>query len=186
MSKLLYLKVLMMVIALIAIFYLITNMTPDKVAQSMSNIGVASPEAGAPAKEASRAAKAEQINLCPTRVHAIVWPDGRKIQEAKSGLKMKWQAFNLNPVDLGYMDVEKWLSLHCEVSGTLRSPDEGEKFAPLVTIEYIDGTVGALSRAKGDHYGFAGTSGPKSFESPDLTKALDDLITLAQLQPLGP
>ena len=174
MSKLAYLKVLVLIAALAMVFYVITHMTPDKVAAGMEKVGL--PAGGVAATGAN-----EQINLCRTRIHAIIWPDGRKIQEFKDGMKLKWQAYNLDPSDIGYMDMEKWLSLHCEVAASARDAS-ASVFRPLVTIEYIDGTKEELALAEGGVYRFE----TKTFVSPDLEKAISDLISLANLRPQGP
>lgn len=187
MNKLIYLKVFVLVVALGAVVYVITHMSPDKVAQSMSQVGLAPAPAVAPPSSAPLpgtagvvAAATETINLCKTRVHAIVWPDGRKIQEARDGMKARWQAYNLNPEDIGSMDVEKWLSLHCEVAAN--EHPGAAAFAPYVTFEYIDGSHEALERSADGVYRFAG----RTFASPALDQAFKDLIQLANLQPMGP
>ncbi len=149
---------------------MINNMTPEKVSQGMEQVGLA--PAGAP----------ESVNLCRTRVHAIIWPDGRKIQEARDQMKAHWQAYNLNPEDIGSMDVEKWLSLHCEVPGVSREPSAAHPTKAFVTFEYIDGGRENLDRSDDGVYRFAG----RTFASPVLDKAFEDLIKLANLHPLGP
>jgi hypothetical protein len=180
-NKLLYLKVFVMVAALAGVIYVMTHLSPDKVETSLKDVGLTPP-----AQQAAPGASAEangKVNLCQTRVHAIVWPDGRKIQEASGGLKAKWQAYNLNPVDIGSMDVEKWLSLHCEVA--VRDADASASaavFGPYVTFSYIDGTQENLERAPDGAYRFK----TKTFTSDDLTKAMSDLVSLANLEPLGP
>jgi hypothetical protein len=169
-NKLVYFKVFVLLAALGGVIYIITHLTPAKVSEGMAQAGLSEPaQAGA-----------EKINLCRTRVHAIVWPDGRKIQEARDGLKARWQAYNLNPEDIGSMDVEKWLSLHCEVPGVARDASLPTK--AFVTIEYIDGGRENLDRADDGVYRFAG----RTFVSPELDKAFEDLIKLANLEPLGP
>ncbi len=180
MNKFIYLKVLILVAALAIVFYIMTHMSPGKVEAGMANVGL--PEAGGAATPLrSAGSESEQINLCHTRIQAIIWPDGRKVQEFKDGMKLKWQAYNLDPSDIGYMDMEKWLSLHCEVAASARDAS-ASAFKPFVTIDYIDGTKEELARANGGVYRFGG----KTFVSPDLEKAISDLISLANLRPQGP
>jgi hypothetical protein len=185
-NKLVYFKVLVLIVALAAVIYVITHMSPEKMSAGMEQVGLA--PAGAPASSAPKAQGGanETINLCKTRVHAIVWPDGRKIQEDRSGLKARWQAFNPGPWEIGSMDVEKWLSLHCEVAATARdavaSASASADYKPFVTIEYIDGTHEALDRSADGSYRFAG----QTFVSKDLDSAITDLISLANLEPSGP
>lgn len=180
MGRLLYFKIFVLIAALIGIFYVINHLTPEKVATGLEQAGLEQPRSSGAA--AAPAASAESLDLCRTRVHAIVWPDGRKIQELKDGLKLKWQASNLTPVDIGYMDMEKWLSLHCAVQVTPVQAAVSESFAPLVKFEYIDQTHEDLLRSPSGTYKF----GPKTFTSPELETALADLVTLANLNPRGP
>ncbi len=182
MSKLLYLKVIVLGIALIMIFYVIRHLSPDHVNASLQQIGIAPPATGV----AVPPPVPLKIELCRTRVSAIVWPDGRKVQELKDGLKMRWQAFNLNAEDIGYMDVEKWFSLHCSTNAAAHLvsqttyPDPSNLF---VTFEYVDGTHEQLMRSKsGAFFIFAG----QAFESPELAAAFADLETLAHLKSQGP
>lgn len=179
MNKLVYLKVLVLVVALGGIVYVITHLNAGKMQAGLDQMGLSQPgtTAAAPVAEGEEV----KINLCPNRVHAIVWPDGRKIQETTTGLKRKWQAYNLDPVDMGYMDMEKWLSLHCEIQASpLKTADVA--FGPLLTIEYIDGSREAMQRSPEGLYRFTATT----FDSPDLTQALEDLVVIANLKPLGP
>jgi hypothetical protein len=176
-NKLVILKVLVLVAALCGVIYVISHMTPDKVSQGMQQVGLAptaAPSTG------------DSVNLCRTRVRAIIWQDGRKIKEAQDGMKAHWQAFNLTAQDIGSMDVEKWLSLHCEVAVVARdaSSDSNPASAtkPFVTFEYIDKGRENLDRSANGLYRFAG----RTFASPDLDKAFEDLIKLANLQPTGP
>lgn len=186
MTKLIYLKIFVLVAALGMVFYIITHMSPEKVETSLQQVGLQT--GGVPATVAGRApigvpaSSNESINLCRTRIQALVWPDGRKIQEFKDGMKLKWQAFNLDPADFGTMEMEKWLSLHCEVATSAPSDASASSFTPYIKIEYIDGTKEVLARSVSGDYRFSG----KTFASPDLDKAVSDLISLANLQPTGP
>ena len=168
-----YLKVLVLGVALVAVIYVMTHMTPEKVSKGFEQAGLAA----APVAAGSDA----RLNICPTRVHGIVWPDGRKIQEVSGAVKAKWQAYNLDPVDIGSMDVEKWLSLHCQVTVANRDAAASE-LKPYLTFDYIDGTHEALDKATDGLYRFKG----RTFDSPDLTTAISDLTSLANLQPQGP
>ncbi len=189
MNKLVYLKVVVLVLALCGVVYVITQMSPAKMAAGMEQVGLApASPVGAPpsapvasvASAAGTAGAATSVNLCRTRVHAIVWPDGRKLQEVTSGMKARWQAYNLTPEDVGSMDIEKWLSLHCEVAVSDHAASASSK--PYVTIEYIDGSKEALDRSDDGVYRFAG----KTFVSPALDQAFADLIKVANLEPRGP
>ena len=185
-NKFTYLKILVLIAALFGIFYVINHLSEQKVAAGMQQIGIAPVAApGAPPAvptSAPVAGSSDNINLCPTRIRAIVWPDGRKLQETSEGLKRKWQAFNLTPVDIGYMDVEKWLSLHCSVPVDSDRLNPDDQLAPLLTIEYIDGSKEILSSTNTGHYRL----GQRSFASSELTSALADLVRMAGLLPKGP
>lgn len=175
MGKLVYLKVIVLIAALAAVVYVITHMSPARVAAGMNSVGLEA--GGAPTAETS-------VNLCPTRVHAIVWPDGRKIQELPGGMKAKWQAYNLDPVDIGSMDMEKWLSLHCAVQATVTPVPTGAAFAPYAVFNYIDGTKQTLTRTPDGLFRIEEKQ--LAFKSPDLDRAFADLISLANLTPTGP
>jgi len=189
-NKLVYLKVVVLVLALCGVVYVITHMSPTKVAAGMEQVGLNPAPVGAPPSAPAAATAVEtaggvagptaSVNICPTRVHAIVWPDGRKLQEASGGMKARWQSYNLTPEDVGSMDIEKWLSLHCQVSVTDHAASASMK--PYVTFEYIDGKKEALDRSDDGVYRFAG----KTFVSPDLDQAFADLIKVANLEPRGP
>ncbi len=191
MSKLLYFKVVVLTLALVGVFYVLREMSPAKVESGLETVGLVpvgaaptgvTPSVGNSAQAIkARRVNSEDIQLCRTRVSAVVWPDGRKIQELQSGMKLKWQAFNLSAQDIGYMEIEKWFSLHCSTPATLR--DEGTaSFAPFVQFEYIDGTHEKLLKSQNGLYQFHG----KIFDSAELTQAFADLIKVAHLEPNGP
>ena len=177
-----------MAAALVAVVYVITHMSPDKVSVGLEQVGLAPAPGGPPSAAPAPIPDGPlKVNLCKTRVHAILWPDGRKIQEASGGMKARWQAYNLTAADIGSMDVEKWLSLHCEVAAS--APPAGSSSAqaaamlkPWVTFEYIDGSRSVLERAPSGAFRFDG----RSFVSPALDQAFADLIKLASLEPTGP
>ena len=177
MNKLVYLKVLVLLAALCGVIYVINHMSAEKVSQGMEKVGIA-----VPAATPGSAPTGESVTLCRTRVHAIIWPDGRKIEEARDGMKARWQAYNLTPQDIGSMDIEKWLSLHCEVAAVARDASSASQAKPFVSFEYIDKGRENLDRSADGVYRFAG----RSFTSPDLDTAFADLIKLANLQPTGP
>lgn len=180
--SLLIFKVVVLVGALFGVLYLIRHLNEETVAKGLEAVGVEAGGASSPGfKAANRALKSgeSQYNLCRTRVKSVVWPDGRKIEEAQDGMKTKWVAFDPAARDIGFLDIEKWFSVHCQIVVAI-SP--GAPTAPLtnvVTFEFIDGTSLDIKRGQNGLFDTADSV----FASDDLKQALGELATMARFQP---
>ncbi len=178
--KLLYVKVLVLVAALGMIVYIISNLTPDKINSGLAAIGAAPGTADAPGLQpwTRNVSKGEErFNLCRTRVQAMEWADGKKIEEKKQGLKLTWEAHSPEARELPYLGVEKWFSRHCQIVVTKVTPVAGSpEFKGFLTLVFVDGQKTQILRAADGVYDFDG----QTFKSPDLDDALTELSQIAQ------
>lgn len=183
----LYIKIVLLVGALILTFMAIRRVTTEKVQGAFSALGIEPGAAGSPGLQPGGAPLQEgeeRRTLCLTRIHAVRFPDGRAVVEVKDGLKLDWTAEEDGKSrSLGYLEVEKWLSLHCQfVAKPAGEPSDEEitpqtEPQPFVEIEYIDKSNWRLNKS-GDV--LFTVSDPKDrFYSSDLEAALDELRTLA-------
>lgn len=119
----------------------------------------------------------DRFNLCPTRIHAIDWANGARVEERQEGLRGFWRLTKPEDRELSYLDIEKWLSRHCEV--TLESgeaaPDGG--YTALWTIEYVDGQRGTLEQAGADRFRWNG----RQMRSLELSQGVTELAEIAGL-----
>lgn len=117
-----------------------------------------------------------RYNLCQTRIHALILPDGRKVEEFKQGLTMKWLAYEPAPRELAYLEVEKWLGEYCRFQASpVQMAVNAANFREVLRIEFINGEKQVITSAGGDLY----RVGDQAFQSPELTKALADLKRIA-------
>ncbi len=183
----LYVKIILLIIGLVLTFMAIRGITTDSVHEAFSALGIEPGAAGSPGLQPGGARLQEgeeRRTLCLTRIHAIRFPDGRAVVEVKQGLKLDWTAEEGGKTrSLGYLEVEKWLSLHCQfVAKPAAAPSDEEitpqtEPQPFVDIEFIDKTTWSLSKS-GDVI-FAVSDPKDRFYSTDLETALDELRTLA-------
>ncbi len=133
---------------------------------------------GGDLEDSSAAGGSAKFNLCQTRVHAIVWPDGKKIEELKQGMTMKWLAHDPTPREISYLDVEKWLGEHCSFSVMdVAGPVPNVDFRP-VKVEFIDKTELIIGVGTGDRFQI----GNRIVSSPEFSQALKDLRALGQFE----
>jgi hypothetical protein len=185
MSKLVYIKIVFLVVALGMIIYLISNLSADKVNQGLAAIGAAPGTADAPGLQPyTREVRAgeERFNLCRTRVHAVIWPDGKKVEEKKQGLKLTWEAHDPEARELPYLGVEKWFSRHCQIvvameAGSGAGSSVGD-FKNYLTLVYVDGSRDSIDRNSAGFFRI----GSKDFRSDDLEAAVAELQGIAQFQ----
>jgi hypothetical protein len=175
MKTALYFKIGILVLALFGVIYVISNLNQNAVDHFFQSMGM---EANSQPK--GLGATAESLSLCRTRVTAIVWPDGRKIEEQKSAVKVTWMSVDPKPREIGSLEVERWFSRHCRVSIVKSSPETaaqptGDNF-PTFVFEYVDGSSSKLEKLTDDLYRFDGTE----FRSKDLSKAIEELEQAAQ------
>lgn len=180
-------KILLLILALVGTFVAMRGATTDNVVKAFSALGIEPGAPGSPGLQPGGAALQEgeeRRTLCLTRIHAIRFPDGRSVVEVKQGLKLDWTAEEGGKTrSLGYLEVEKWLSLHCQfVAKPAPAPADDEitpqtEPKPFVEIEFIDKSTWSLHKS-GDVI-FAVSDPKDRFYSSDLETALDELRTLA-------
>lgn len=193
----LYLKISFLAIGLVIVFFAMRGLTTDKVQSAFQALGIEPGASGQPSFQAGGAKLGDgetRRTLCQTRVHAIRFPDGSAVVERKNGMKLDWvaetsgndgSAGGTAPVSeprvLGYLEIEKWFSQHCQFVAAPASNDE--KLEPsnepvkYVLVEFIDKTTWELYRA-GDVL-FSGADPKDRFISNDLEKALQELRAIA-------
>jgi hypothetical protein len=179
-------KVLVLILALVGVIGVMRGIDARGVQGLFEALGVEPGAPGSPGLLPSKrplVAGETRVNICPNRIHAIVWADGRKVEEIREGLKLRWTAFDPQPREIGYMDVEKWLSLHCQVAGSPVSEIDQEQveFRDFVTIQYIDKKETKVQRAEGDIIRF-GEASSVIYRSEDFMQALQELEQTAGFQ----
>ncbi len=175
----LYIKISVLVIGLVVVFFVIRSMSTEKVQGAFTALGLEEgPATMPPAEEVER-------TLCQTRVHAIRFPSGDTVIEKKNGLKLEWTAESAEnegtPRGLNYLEVEKWFSKHCKFKATpaapLENPEPSNEPVKYVLFEFIDGTTWELFK-EGD--ALLSASDPKDrFTSDDLEQAIEELRSIA-------
>ncbi|MCM2281419.1 MAG: hypothetical protein NDI61_06185 [Bdellovibrionaceae bacterium] len=167
------LKVVSLLLALIGVLMLINGVNATHVDRFFRTFGGDPTTIGA-------GQLPEQVSmiLCKTRIHAIIWPDGPKIEEFKQGMTMKWLAHDPQPREIGYLDMEKWLGEHCRFSAREVPADiaSSAQFQSEIVVEFIDQTSTRIGLGDHQMIRFDG----RVLESPDLIQALGQLRGLAQ------
>lgn len=188
MRILLFFKISIMVLFLVGVVFVIRNVTSESVANFFVAFGIEPGTAQSPGLQpATRALKAGEVrfNICPTRIHAVVWPDGRKVEEKKEGLKLRWMAFDPSEREMAYLETEKWLSRHCQIIIEPKQVPENESLkdqGTFIRLEFIDGRIWEFGKAA-----LPGPSGAPvltligqgAFASPDFEDALRELEAIA-------
>ena len=170
-------KLVVLVAALVGVLYLIRHLNEESVAKGFQAIGI---EPAPPMKPGE-----SRFNLCRTRVKALVWPDGRKIEQSEREMKATWMAFDSGAAlgavssarEMNPLEVEKWLSLHCQVTVSRHERAPLEPFVDFLTLQFIDGTSMRIRRSQ--NWMFV-IDGVESFSSPDLRAVVDEAAQLAQ------
>jgi hypothetical protein len=180
-------KIVLLAFALIATFIAMKGANTENVQKAFSALGI---EPGAPGSPGLQPGGSplklgeERRTLCRTRIHAIRFPDGRSVVEEKRGLKLDWTAEEGGKrSSIGYMSVEKWLSLHCQFVARPAPQATEQELVPqtepklFVEIDFIDQTQLKLYRSGAVL--FAVSDMEDRFISPDLESALKELRILA-------
>ena len=123
------------------------------------------------------AVETKTLNLCKTRVHAIIFADGKKVEEFKQGLEMKWMAHDPTPREIYYLDVEKWLGKYCRIQVEASTESPKVELPVAVTVEFIDQSK-ELIHQEGATFIVGGTY----FRSEEFANALVELRHLAQFE----
>jgi hypothetical protein len=159
-------------------------MNKDNVERAMAALGVEPGTSESPGLQpSSRALQPgeERFNICRNRIHAIDFEGGNKVEEFKEGLKLRWLAFqDGQPRELGYLEVEKWLSSHCQIVVKPATEKEIETISArqALTIRYIDRSELPIERIGGLYFRIEG----KLFQSKDFADAIEELRQLAQFK----
>jgi hypothetical protein len=191
----LLIKILFLVAVLVVVIGGIRGLNPQNIEKAFDAIGVEAGNSQSPGFQAAGSRPLqpgeERFNLCRTRIIGAQWPNGNRVEEAKDGLKLKWMADDPEPREISSIEVEKWLSRHCQVivkaidPAKLASDGEVEKASakgdPNIghyLVRYVDGTDLKISTANGVIFKI----GDKAVESTDLHDALAELRETVQLK----
>lgn len=183
MKYLMPLKIIVLVGMLIGVIYTMRSVNSESVKRGFEALGLQTGSGESPGLHPSNRpleAGEKGFNLCPNRIHAVVWSERRKVEEFRDGLKLKWIAVDPAPRELGYMAVEKWLSAHCQIA-VRPTPETNLTFADFISVRYIDGTELKIDRSANGTYR-ARSPVPEVFSSQDLTEALNELEQIAQFK----
>lgn len=178
-------KIAMLLVMLVGVLYGIRSMNSHSVQRAFEALGLQTGNGESPGFHPANRALApgeKSFNLCPTRIHAVVWSERRKVEEFRDGMKLKWIAVDPAPRELGYMEIEKWLSAHCQIA-VKPVNDSAANYADFISVRYIDGTELKIGKSADGSYRTEGAT-PEAFQSPDLAAALEELEKIAQLKPL--
>jgi hypothetical protein len=183
-------KIFILCSLLAAVLYGISHLDKSDVERAFGALGIEPGAETSPGLQPSNRMLAQgerRMNLCRTRVHAIIWPDGRRIEEQSRGLKMSWAAVlpdgaSGQVVELNYLEIEKWFSLHCQIVVARESDHAMQSGAaqsglaqPYLKLEFVDAGITEILREGEDTYRI----GNRSFVSRDLTLAVSEIKTLA-------
>lgn len=178
-------KIILLSVMLIGVLYSIRQVNGGAVQRAFQALGLQAGSGEAPGFHPANRPLApgeKSFNLCPNRIHAVVWSERRKVEEFRDGMKLKWIAVDPAPRELGYMEIEKWLSAHCKIA-VKPVADSSATYADYISVRYIDGTELKIGKAADGSFRAAGAT-PEAFQSPDLASALEELEKIAQLKPL--
>lgn len=181
MRFLLFLKTATLILLLYGVFYVMYNLSSSSVEKFFHAMGIEPGVKSSPGfQPANRKLQAgeKRHNICPTRIGAIVLNDGRKVEETKNGLKLKWMAHTDETREISYLEIEKWLSQHCQIAiqpVELSSDQAKAPFSRFVTLKFIDGTEIEFQRGPGNLLKLEN----QAFRSIDFLDALNELGEIA-------
>jgi hypothetical protein len=169
-------KLVLMSLALVFVLWTMKVIDAKAISKVFATLGLESGTTGS---------GAGTLKLCRSRVQSLIWPDGRKIEERVDGLKMDWMAHDPSPRLLNYLDMEKWLSQHCEITTQgLQSRDRAlSAYLPFLTIKFVDGSTLQIQQSPGEPELFL--IDHQLVRSGDLLKASNELAVLAQFTKAG-
>jgi len=184
---------LMMIAALVAVVWLIRTLNSGGFDKAFDTLGLQAGGAGSPGLQAAgRPLKPgeERYNLCPTRIVGFIWnaensSTRRSIEEKQVGAKMHWMAHDPAEREVSYLDIEKWLTSHCQIvvrplpPAAAEAPKAGPRF-PL-EIHYVDGSRKSIEQIGVHVFRING----QTVDSEDFAQALTELRNAAQLQVPG-
>ena len=191
----LYVKISILILALVIVFIAIKGTTTDKVQGAFQALGIETSgteknsghgSTGSSGNSNAIALKEETARtLCRTRVHAIRFANGDAVVEKKDGMKLDWTAESAEnagtPRSLGYLEVEKWFSKHCTFLASpappLENPEPSNEPVKFALVEFIDNGRTDFYR-EGDAI-FTAADPKDRFTSPDLMAAMNELRSIA-------
>jgi hypothetical protein len=197
---LIIIKIVLLSSVLIMVLWTMRVVDAASVSQFFANLGVQqSIQQGVPEVRQAQE-KISTYRLCQSRVHSITWPNGDRIEERVDGMKMTWMAYDPRPRVINYLDMEKWLSQHCELliqephledlsrNGYwkyLKIQFVGGKEVEIMHADAINDADLGLKRSANDH---SATSvffvDGKVFRSMNLVDAIASLRSIAQFHPV--
>lgn len=190
------LRLVLMVIALVAVILLIRNLNSGSMDKAFNTLGLQAGGAGSPGLQAAGRPLLpgeERYNLCPTRITGFIWnaenPGTRRsIEEKQIGAKMHWMVYEPAEREISYLEIEKWLTSHCQIvvrpapaptPAGAANTTAGPHF-PL-EIHYVDGSHKSFEQIGAHLFRIEG----QAFDSDDFALALAELRNTAQLKVPG-
>lgn len=177
-----------MVLALAGVLWSMRSLNTQNIEKAFDALGLQAGGAGSPGFQAAGQILSpgeERFNICRTRITAIEFGSQRRIEESNAGLKVTWKAVDPRMREISTLDVEKWLTGHCQIVikpalGVAGDLGEGN-LKPIGSVEFkfVDGTKLSVQRLGEQRFKIES----RVFESPDLQMALLELQQNAQFQP---
>jgi hypothetical protein len=125
----------------------------------------------------------ERFNICRTRIVSFAWSPERRIEEKKEGLKLIWLAYSPDAREIGTIEVEKWLSLHCQIRiKPIDGVIESESSPKELTLSYVDGSKAVIRRYAGARYDLRELGEARPVRSLDFEAALAELEAIGGFQ----
>lgn len=184
-----FFKVILMVVTLVFVIAIMRGMTPEKMENVFAALGIEPGTAHSPGLQPGGRPLTEgeeRFNICRTRIHSITWPSGRRVEEFKEGLKLRWVAVDPRPREIGYLEVEKWLSAHCQVIiRPIKEAPETSGQPSEIVIRFVDNSTATIRNLGGALYDVKDFGEERLVESLDLKEALLELQRIAQFDPVS-
>src|SRR4051812_43310102 len=118
-KPLLAVKILALFLTLLIVMYLMQHVNDASVQKVFHALGVdtggGSDSPGFQASGRPRAPGEQRLSICPTRIRSMTWSDGRKIEEVDKDSRLRWMGHAPDERELTYLEMERWLSQHCQV-----------------------------------------------------------------------
>jgi hypothetical protein len=172
------LQISFLLLLLIGVVFTMKKITPENMQTFFATMGADTSSVGGgstvkAAHVAPAPAVSEAYNLCKTRISSFRWFNDFRIEESKDSFKGKWMAYDPAPSELNYLEMEKWLSQHCEVP-VQKSAEQvpASDFHPFVTIRYIDGSSFLIETAGPGRFRMDG----QIYRSDELMSAFRELM----------
>ncbi len=164
------LKIFGLLICFVGVVAVINRLDPKHVDKFFKTLGADQSQTG---NDGASPPASSTYRLCDSRIHSMKWNDGRRIEESKDGMKLKWMAHNPEPRELSYLEIERWLSQNCDISVTTAS-SAGVAFSPFLTIEFVNQNLKTIYRASPNLFQIDG----QVLHSTQLEQALEKLRNL--------